>query len=420
MVNKFLYRFGGTERYLFDQCKFLERRGHEVIPFAMAHPRNWESQYSKYFVSNVEYDKALASANPLAKFRIALRLLYSLEAKAKISALIERTCPDVAHIHNIYHQISPSILPVLHRKGIPVVQTVHDFKLVCPGYSFFAQSKVCEICKSGNFLRAIQKKCVKNSRAATALAVFETYFHRWLRIYDRNIQLFITPSAFSRNKLIEYGVEVNRVVHIPPPVDLAEYAPRLVAGDYALYFGRLVRFKGLMTLLKAMKGLRGLSLVIAGEGEMKDEIERTIAHDGLDNVRLVGYVGGDGLKETIQRAKFVVVPSECYENAPFAIFESFALGKAVVGSRIGGIPELIDEGTDGLLFTPGDVDDLHGRLAYLLDHPKACASMGRNGRNKLQMRFSLEKHYDRLENIYSNLRVVAEGRKQILCSHSEG
>ena len=403
LANKFLYRFGGTERYVFDQWESLERRGHQVIPFAMTHPRNKHSAYSAYFVSNVEYNKALATWNLPGKARTALRVVYSLEARAKMLALVQNARPDVAHIHNIYHQISPSILPVLRRHGIPAVQTVHDFKLVCPGYSFFARGKVCEACKSGSVLSAIGRRCVKNSTSATALAVVETCLHRALGSYVKNIQLFLTPSAFSRDKLIECGMDDRKVVHVPPPIDLTGYAPNFHPGEYALYFGRLAQGKGLATLLKAMKKLQGLTLVIAGEGEMKQELTRVIERDGLDNVKLAGYVSGEELKDTVRGARFTVVPSECYENAPFAVFESFALGKAVIASRIGGIPELIDDNADGLLFAPGDADELESRMARLSDNPETCLRMGRNGREKLKARFGPEAHYDCLERIYNQL-----------------
>lgn len=405
IANKFLYRFGGTERYVFDMWEALERRGHRVIPFAMAHSRNRETEYSRYFVSNVEYDDAMASRNPFNKARIALRTIYSLEARAKIAALIRDTHPDVAHIHNIYHQISPSILPVLRSRGIPTVQTVHDFNLVCPNYTFFARGQVCEACKSGLPMTALRQRCVKGSIPATALALLEMHLHKVMRTYDRNIQLFITPSSFVREKLVEYGLDATKVVHIRPPMNLTDYTPGFEAGGYALYFGRLAPFKGLATLLKAVKGLKSLPLVIAGEGEIKGELAQTIAWDGLDNVKLLGHVSGESLKETVRGAMFVVVPSEWYENAPFSVLESFAFGKAVIGSRIGGVPELIDENVDGLLFTPGDADELCARMAYLMDHPELCARMGRNGREKLLMRFSPEAHYDRLDSIYRRLKI---------------
>jgi glycosyltransferase involved in cell wall biosynthesis len=194
-------------------------------------------------------------------------------------------------------------------------------------------------------------------------------------------------------------------------MDLSEYTPDFQPGNYALYFGRLAPIKGISTLLGAIRQLRSLPLVIAGDGEMKNELAAEIVQHGLDNVRLVGHLNGKELKETIGGARFVIVPSECYENAPFAVFESFALGKAVIASRIGGIPELITDGHNGLLFTPGHSNELAAHMAFLQEQPDVCLSMGENGRRMLQTSFAPSKHFDRLEEIYRSLMLLGESNE---------
>ncbi len=212
-VNKFYYLKGGAERYYFDLKNLFEREGHKVIPFSMEDKKNFKSDYSKYFVSNVELEKPGFSLKDL---KTAGRIIYSFEAKKKIEELIKKEKPEIAHINNIYHQISPSILTVLKKYKIPMVQTLHDYKLICPIYILYSKGGICERCKKYRYYHCTFRKCTKNSRGASLINTKEMYWHKFLKIYENNIDLFISPSNFLRNKILEWGmIKPKKIIVLP-------------------------------------------------------------------------------------------------------------------------------------------------------------------------------------------------------------
>jgi len=358
VVNKFYFLRGGSERYIFELNKVLEKNGFTVIPFSMKDEKNFQTKYSQYFVGNIDFQNKLSLIDRL---RSVFRILYSFEARKNILELIENAKPDLAHIHNIAHQISPSILPALKKRGIPVVQTLHDFKLVCPSYLFYTRGKPCEECKKNKFYKAIVNKCIKNSFSGSFLIAMEMYFHKMTKIYN-NIDIFITPSLFMKRKLEEFGIYTNKLVHIPNFVLAESFSPNYDFEDYFIYFGRLSEEKGVMTLLKAVERNWKIKLLIVGEGVLEDELKRYAEKKGLKNVIFKGYKSGSEFQNLIRNAMFTILPSECYENCPISILESFAMGKPVIGANIGGIPELINEGSDGLLFESGNAADLNDKI----------------------------------------------------------
>ena len=399
VVNKFYFLMGGSEKYVFDLNKILEKNGFSIIPFSMKDEKNFLSEYSKYFVSNIDFQNKLTFADRL---RAIPRILYSFESRKKILKLIEDTKPDLAHVHNIAHQISPSILPVLKRRGIPIVQTLHDFKLVCPNYLFYTHGEPCEECKKNKFYNAIINKCIKNSLSGSFLIAIEMYFHKMIKVYD-NIDIFITPSLFMKRKLEEFGIDSNKLIHIPSFVSTKSFSPNYGFEDYFVYFGRLSGEKGVMTLLKAIEKNWKIKLLIVGEGVLKEELERYAEKKGLTNVIFKGYKSGAELKNLIKDSMFTVVPSEWYENCPISVLESFAMGKPVIGANIGGIPELINEGSDGLFFEPGNTMDLKDKILYLLNNPGKIKEMGKMGREKVEKLYDVELHYQRINDIYQKL-----------------
>jgi len=399
VINKFYFLRGGPERYIFELNKILEKKGFTVIPFSMKDEKNFLTEYSQYFVSNINFQNNLSIAD---KLKAIPRILYSFESRKKILRLIEETNPDLAHVHNIAHQISPSILPVLKKRGIPIIQTLHDFKLVCPSYLFYSHGKTCEKCKKNKFYYAITNKCIKNSISGSFLIAMEMYFHRIIKAYD-NIDIFITPSLFMKRKLEEFGINSNRLIHIPNFILTQSFFPYYDFKDYFIYFGRLSEEKGLMTLLKAVEKNWKTKLVIVGDGLLKEELEKYVDEKGLNNVVFKGYKSGKELNDLIKNAMFTIVPSECYENCPISVLESFAMGKPVIGANIGGIPELINENADGLLFEPGNAIDLREKILYLLNNPTKIKDMGKNGREKVERLYDAELHYQKLNNIYQKL-----------------
>jgi len=404
MVNKFFFIQGGSERYYFELKKLLEHHGHEVVPFAMQHPRNFDTPYETDFVKNIEFN----DLSPLEKLKhapdIISRVIYSRQAREAVARLIERVKPDLAHIHMIDHQLSPSILHAFREHGIPVIQTCHQYKLVCPSYLFFIAHKnqICERCIQGNFYNAVFQKCHKNSLAASALVAAESYIHRFAKIYDI-IDIFHAPSRFLGEKLAQGGYPREKIRHCFYTINLENYPYHPDASNYFIYYGRLSEEKGLMTLLKAMGQAPETNLYLVGDGPQRPALEAFAKEKRLQHVRFWGRQEGKALVSLVQQAQFVVMPSECYDNSPLVIYESFSMGKPVVASTLGGMPELVDNGENGLHFKPGDADELAEKIKLLWHDRRLCAKMGRAARDKALAEFSPEVHYKRMMLFYEEI-----------------
>jgi len=399
LVNKFHYLKGGSETYYFSLNKLLTQHGHEVISFSMKDERNVPSQYSEYFVENIDYSKKTTLIN---KVSLAAKFIYSFEAAEKLSRLIADTKPDIAHLHIFQHQLSPSILWTLKKHNIPIVYTAHDFKMICPNYKMLAQGEICEACKGCRYLNCLKKRCISGSLFNSLLNVKEAYVHKILKSYDL-IDRIITPSNFYREKFIEFGVNSERIEYVPNFLFEDEYTPDYSFKDYFVYFGRLSEEKGLYTLLQAMKKVDG-KLKIVGTGPLEDDLKAYAKFEGLESkVEFPGFKSGDELKKIIIDSKFIVVPSKWYENAPYSILEAMASGKAVIGSNIGGIPELIRHKVTGLIFQTENSDDLALRINQLLADPELIADYGRNARKTFERLYGSEEHYMRISEIYNEL-----------------
>ena len=402
IVNKFYFLFGGTERYLFNLTDVLQEMNHTVIPFAMQHENNRETPYSKYFVSKV--DLSIARKKVFSnEVKAVGRIFYSFEAKKKLRELIANVRPDIAHVRNVYHQLSPSVLSVLKEMGIPSVLTAADYKMICPNYDMFYNGKICDACKGGRFYHTVIKRCVRNSLAASALLALESTLHRTLlNSYQRNIDVFIAPSKFVRQKLVESGFPEERVVHLSHFCDSSKYVPSYDSDNYIVFFGRVDHRKGLLTLINAVRHLP-TKLVIVGDGPERTTLEIYVTAQGISNVSFAGHKSGDDLQSIIRRASFSVLPSESNETFGHTILESFACGKPVIASMIGAIPELIKEGENGLLFQPGNVAQLKAKIFELINDPAKKREMGKNGRLMVEKDYRPKEHYEKLMTIYKNL-----------------
>ena len=401
-VNKFHRVVGGSERYLFECARMLEEHGHEVGFFSMAHPENEPCAQSEYFVSPIEYK----NTSPVYMLKTLAstvgKTVYSFESRRKFEALLDDFKPDLIHVHMISHQISPSILPAITKRKLPVVQSCHEYKLVCPNYKLFIESRseVCERCLHGAYWNCAANRCIKGSLAGSVLAAGAMYFHKATQIYENNIDLFLPCSNFMLKKFIEAGIPEAKLRHMPNFLNLADFQLSDESDGYAFYMGRLSPEKGIHTLLNAVASVPNLELVIAGTGPIEDELKAYCAEHQMDRVRFAGYQSGDALKDLIAKSAYVVVPSEWYENDPLVTMEAFAMGKPVIGARIGGIPERIVEGERGLLFDHGDVEGLAACLRELGDADR-CRAMGLKGRAYIEEHCAT--YYERLMSTYEDV-----------------
>lgn len=396
LINKFLYPKGGDAISTLQTGKLLLEKGHTVFYWGMKHPSNPDYPYCDYFVDNVNYDLDLSIKQ---KISIFLKILYSFEAKRKIEKLLRTIKPDIVHLNNFAHQISPSILDVFKKYDIPTVMTICDYKLVCPTYSMLLNGKPCEKCRNGKYYWCFLRKCTKESYTKSLITTIEMYIHhKILHIYDK-IDVFISPSRFLREKLKEMGFKRN-IFYLPNFVNLEEYQPEYNYSNATIcFFGRLSKEKGLFTLLNSMDKIDA-KLKIIGDGPIRGSLESKVKNLGLNNVYLLGYKSGDELKNEIKNSIAVILPSECYENNPRAVLEAFALGKPVIGARIGGIPELVKVGVTGYTFEPGNAEDLRNKIECLLKNSDLVIEMGKNARTFVEKNFNAEKHYQELIKIY--------------------
>jgi len=407
MCNSYYYVRGGSERCFFDLMELLQSRGHDVIPFSMIDERNFPSEYDHYFISHVDFPNQLGKRSSVkTKLETVERVLYSREAHRNIKQLIADTQPDIAHVHGIAQETSPSILPAIKNAGIPIVQTLHDYKLICPNTNFVSHDQVCERCKVLRYYNVLLHRCKRDSFAASFLAGLEMTLHKVLKLYERYVDVFIAPSEFLRDKLVEYGIS-NQIECLPNFIETEKIQPNFEPEDYFIFYGRLTSIKGIRTLMQAMLEVQNSRLYIAGRGDLEDELKLFAEENKLTNVTFLGHLTAEELFPLVQNAAFTVVPSEWYENYSMSVIESLACGTPVIGARIGGIPEQVQDGWNGLLFEPGNVKQLAEKINYLLSNPAEVRMMGRNSRKKVEQINGPERHYQDTVQIYRRLLASA-------------
>jgi len=395
-VNKYHYPKGGADKYYLKLSKKLENSNFDLANFSMQHSKNLDSKWSRYFVSNIEFN----NSKLIDKLKTPGRIIYSLEAKNKFEKLINNFKPDLIHLHNIYHQISPSILNVAKKHKIPTVIHLHDYKLICPNYQLFVNNSVCQSCKKKKYYHCFLKKCVKNSYCKSALASLEMYIHHSiLNIYKKNIDHLISPSKFLKNKFVEFGWPSEKISVLYNPFDSTLKTKKdLKRKNYLLYFGRLSKEKGIDILLNALKSTNE-SLKVVGTGPYENQLKKIAKEKNL-NVEFLGFKQGDDLVSIISEAKAVVIPSIWWENMPLNMLEALSLEKPVIASNTGGMPEIIKEGENGLLFKPASVSELKEKIKKLnkLDLDK----MGKKAKESVK-HLSEDRNFEKLKLIYKTL-----------------
>lgn len=395
-VNKFNYRRGGAEKYFLDISTALKNAGHEVAIFSMRHPNNHPSPWEKYFVSNLDF----RHNNIFDIIRTPGRIIYSWSARRKFARLLDDFQPDIIHLHNIYHQISPSILAPAKKRGIKVVMHLHDYKLFCPNYKLYTQNTFCERCCDGNYRHCLEHRCLDNSYSRSLIATVEMWFHHQIKkYYENGVDHFISPSKFAKSEAIKFFWPAEKISVLLNFVDQVN-TPKAVKENYLLYYGRLSNEKGIDLLLEALKKCPETYLKIAGIGLEEEKLKALSKKYKLENqVEFLGFKFGSELESLISSAKAVIIPSRWPENMPFTLLEALNAGTPVIAARVGGLPEVIQDGQNGFLFEPENVDDLAAKINSLPSLPsdiseKSIASVAN---------LTLDNHLKKLLNIYQEV-----------------
>ena len=401
-INNYHYRRGGSDVVYLDHAALLEEQGWTTSYFAMNHPKNFATPWSEYFIDEIEFGHAYSLGQKIA---MAAKVVYSFEAQRKLKRLLADHPADIAHLHCIYHHLSPAIIPTLRDAGVPVVMTAHDLKIACPAYKMLNDTGVCEKCKDGSLVNVLRHRCVRGSLAASAIVMVESGLHRLLNTYQGKIDKVVVPSRFFMEKFVEWGWPREQFAYIPNYVDASRFVPAYEAGEYFLYFGRLAPEKGVATMMRAAKAA-GAKLKIAGTGPIESELLALQAELSAD-IEFLGYRAGAELHTLIRNARAVVLPSEWYENAPMSVLESFALGTPVIGACIGGIPEMVIDAETGWTFESRNGDALAALFSRLMATPAAqIEERGRAARAYVLAHFNRQGYLDATQALYAELGVT--------------
>lgn len=398
MVNKFLYPNGGSETYIFEIGKQLQKMGHEVQYFGMEHEGRVVGNRVDSYTSNMDFH-----GSKLSKLLYPFKIIYSLEARNKIRIVLNDFNPDVVHLNNINFQITPSILYEIKKyekntkKKVKIIATAHDYQWICPNHMMYIphREEICERCTGGQYSNCSKYRCIHDSRVKSILGSIESYLYHFRKTYGL-IDTIICPSEFLKNQLAKDSTMADKLVAMhnfvtigKDEIDSANY----VKEDYVLYFGRYAKEKGIETLLKVCEQLPHIPFVFAGGGPLEKMVNQN------KNVKNVGFQKDKALQELIAKARFSIYPSEWYENCPFSIMESQMYGTPVIGAAIGGIPELIQAGVNGELFESGNANELEATIRKLWENREELQQYSENCK-KIQYA-TTEEYCSRLLEIYN-------------------
>jgi len=371
---------GGEESAYAAELALLLQHGHTVTEF-------------------LEDNRRIPAMNRLA---LAAQTVWSRPAFRTLSGIIKRDRPDVAYFFNTFPLFSPSVYFACRENSVPVVQGLHNYRLLCPSAEFFRSGRVCQEClgKTPPWPGVVYK-CYRGSRAQTAVTACMIAVHRWLRTWRNKVDGYIAPTEFLRNKYIEGGFSPEKIF-VKPHFIMTDPGRRENPGDYAVYAGRLSQEKGIRTLLKSWQMMESRPLKILGGGPLESEIRTAITERRLSNTEFLEQVPRERVAAILKSARFLVFPSECFESFGLSIIEAFACGVPVIASRLGAMAELVSDHRTGLLFFPGDHADLRDKIEWAWNHPQEIAGMGDEARREFEEKYPPGKNYQQLMKIFAD------------------
>lgn len=394
-VDKFLRRQGGAASYMLDLAHLQRAAGHEVEFFAMADQRNQPARFAADFAPQLQTDPPPPGLR--GRTVAAAAMIWNPAAARALGRVVDAFQPEVAHLHNIYHQLSPSVVRLLHRRGVRVVLTLHDYKLVCPTYRLLDLDGPCTACLDGRFRHAVERRCKDGSRSASAVLALETGLHRRFGAYDA-VDAFVAPSRFLFDTVRAAGIHHGRLHHLPHFVDAGRSPRTDGSGTRFVYAGRLSPEKGVATLLRAVAAA-GVALTIAGDGPQRAELTELAGSLGAD-ARFVGALDRESTLRLVAGSRALVLPAQWYENQPMSVLEAMSCAVPVIATRLGGSPELVLDGETGLLVEPGEQEQLAQALKRLDADAHLARRLGAAGLARAEQDFSPGAHLERLDRLY--------------------
>lgn len=393
LVNKFHYLNGGSEKYYFELGKLLKKHGNEVAYFSMEDDRNIRTGDKEFFVKKIDLNYG-------SKLK-ALDVIYSKDNYKKMEEAIKEFRPDVIHFNNFQRQLSASVVEAGWNAKIPMIFTAHDMEAVCPNKDMLYNGRICDDCITKGYMSCIKKKCIKNSKLKSILGVIEMKYYKLHSIYEK-FNYIVSPSEFMKKCLLNGGVK-NQNIEVIHNFSNATNCNNEINGDYIFYFGRISKEKGIFNLIGAVKKCDEVKLLIAGTGPEEEKIKKYIKENKMESrVVLLGYLNQDEIRERIEKCRFVVIPSIWYENCPYSIIETLEIGKPIIASEIGGIPEIVENEKNGLLYRYDSVDDLADKINELYYNQEKINKMKEASKNKFKMEHTEDVYYQKIMKIYKN------------------
>jgi glycosyltransferase involved in cell wall biosynthesis len=394
-ANKYLHAKGGSETHLLALAESLSECGHAIEFFGMEDPENVTPPERTVTVPGTSYSDISGWSGRIRAFR---DMLFSRPAYERVLGHASRFFPEVAHLHNIYHQLSPSVLVALRDAGVPCVLTAHDYKLVCPSYSLHDGAEQCFACRGHRYWNVLARGCGRKGLAGDLALTIEAYLHHFLRVYKKNLELVIAPSRFVRDRLVEGGYTPRQIRVLPNALSLTDFHTPIGSGDYLLFVGRLSHEKGLQTLLDAARCAPEVPVWIVGDGPLRSVLEQQ-AFD-LNNVRFLGRQNAQQVRSLLNSCRALVLPSHVPENCPLSVLEAFASGRPAIATRVGGIPELFEGPPVGITVPPRDPEALASAMRQFWHDTDLCWHCGLHARRRAESHHDLNTYVTRIEDAY--------------------
>jgi len=412
IINSRYFLSAGPEKYMFSLMKILKKHDHTIIPFSIKNIKNEKTEYERYFAEPIGgldqvYFEDFNKLNIKTDLQMLDRQFYSFHVKKKLKKLIAEEKPDLAYILHHYNRLSPSIIDACKEMKLPVVMRLSDFFMVCPEGHLLNNSKPCEDCINKSLFSAVRKRCVKNSRFASAIKACAMKFHRLIRIYHK-VDYVVSPSIFTISK-VKHLLRKN-IMHIPTLI-AESYDSSAKVGDYALFVGRVEEEKGLMWALKALENTNHKFKIVGNSHSGYDaKLKKYVASHNLKNIEFLGPIYGDELKQLYKNSRFVLLPNVWYENMPNVALEAMSYGKPILSSDLGSMKEIVIEGKTGFLVKSNDVKALADKINLLFKDRKLCERVGKNAYKEAKDKYDPEKHYSRLIKLFN--RAISEKKRK--------